>query len=425
MKIVHVFAVMMAMLALAACGGKGGGSGSSSGGSGGSSGSGNTILSGVVSKGPFYSYSSSVKVYSLANGARTLLKSTWVINDTGRYQADLGTYSGPVLVEASGYYYDEASGSRKLIPAQSPLRAALASAGGNTPLSVTGITEMAVRYAGSSLTPAAIANANDLVSQFFKIQGVVTVNGVAAQQSITATEPVDPRSPGALNGAAQPQVDYTMALAALSQLAAAQPGATDSEKMTNALAYIAQGMSPSGLSLAVATDIKSSLATFLAGGNNMTGLTSNATTSLRNMGTPSRNYRLTLNGPIAAGAVAGLQFSLYLPGRADIGFNSLTSTVFSNNLYLSGSAPSGGTLLGSYTPSAGSVSSMAIIYAASIATVNGKPVLQGLGSGEFATIVCNYPVGSSPPPVSDFIIYGTKISDADGKPITGATISIN
>jgi hypothetical protein len=140
-------------LALAGCGGGGGG--------------GTTApavsysVSGVASAGLIKN--GTVNVYALnADGSKGSLLKTTTTDNTGYYSANVGGYTGPVLVEAYGSYTDEATGTTMTIPSTSPLRAAPA----RRPA-----TSVAVPYrcgGGRTLTAANIAAANTLVTDMFK-----------------------------------------------------------------------------------------------------------------------------------------------------------------------------------------------------------------------------------------------------------------
>jgi photosystem II stability/assembly factor-like uncharacterized protein len=159
----------------------------------------------VASKGVIVN--GTVNVYALnGDGSRGTLLATVVTNDEGEYQADIGTYTGPVLLEASGDYTDEATGTKMTVTGDSPLRAAIADAAGNRTVAVTPLTELAVRSAGkSALTPASITTANAMISGIFCFD-------------VITNKPL-PANVGALQTARQPDKDYTLALAAISQMA--------------------------------------------------------------------------------------------------------------------------------------------------------------------------------------------------------------
>src|SRR5690349_13250287 len=137
--------ILTALVLLAGCGG--GGSTITGGVSTGTNGTpASTIISGVAAKGILYP--GKVSIYKIkSDGSKDttfggLLASGIPTNSRGEYIVNLGTYTGPVLVEASGDYTDEATGETKSIPETDPLRAALANATGTVNVSVTPLTEV-------------------------------------------------------------------------------------------------------------------------------------------------------------------------------------------------------------------------------------------------------------------------------------------
>lgn len=170
-----------------------------------------TTVTGVVSKGVIRG--GTVNIYSPApSGDITgkILLTSVTTNDQGGYSASLGSYKGIVLIEASGTYTDEATGTQLSIPEGAPLRsvAVIATAGEAKVMAVSPLTELAARKAlsGTILTESSVAAANALLSNLF-------------QFDIVATLPVPPSLPS-MTGATQAQRDYTIALAAISEMAA-------------------------------------------------------------------------------------------------------------------------------------------------------------------------------------------------------------
>lgn len=379
-------AAILTMLALGACGGGGGGGGYS----------GNTVVTGIASKGPFSR--GTVRIYSVKDGVRDTLLTTVITDDNGRYAASLGSYSGPIIVEASGSYMDEATGSLKTVPADAPIRAALPLARGNVTLPVTALTELAVQNAGAALTTDTIDAANRLVSALFKVD-------------IINTMPVAPTA-AALVDASQYQLDYTLALATISQMASTSTGSSDGERLKNSLSTIANGISPEGMSSNTISAIRTSLTTFVTGNsNNQTGITSTAVTSLVNAGSLSRSYKLVLQGKIPTGAARGIQFDLLLPPGVTLNLNSSNSSVLASSLSLSAGAASVGILAAKYSTS-GTVT-IGIISSADVP------------AGEIATLTCNIPQGQETPPAVLFFVSNLKVYDLNLKTVPGVTVSVN
>ncbi|MBA4373650.1 MAG: hypothetical protein C0402_12420 [Thermodesulfovibrio sp.] len=146
-------------------------SGVNTGGGGGMIGGGNTVVSGMASKGPIAN--GTVAIYAVTNGQKgTLLLST-TTGPAGTFNADLGGYTGPMMVEVTGgSYTDEATG-RTAQMGSMMLRAALSNATGNVTVAVTPLTEAAVQYMGGRMTPDMINLANNMMGSKFGVQDIV------------------------------------------------------------------------------------------------------------------------------------------------------------------------------------------------------------------------------------------------------------
>ena len=351
-----------------------------------------TTVSGIASKGPIVN--GLVKIYSVKDGVKTFIKQT-TTDSNGNYSANIGAYTGPIMVEASGSYLDEATGTTKTIPADSPIHAALPLAQGAVNLPVTALTELAYIKTGGDLTASGISAANTLVSDLFKVD-------------IIATSPVVPTA-AALATATQAQEDYTLALATVSQLASTATGTSDTDKLNNALTTIGQGISSTGMTTATVSAIQSALTTFVSNPNNQTGISDTFTTSLLNVGTLSKSYKLMLQGTFTPGSVTGLLFDLTLPAGITLNVNSSTSAVMASSLALSDSAPSDALLVTNYSSGRMTVG---------IITTN------GFSSGELATLTCNIPAGVSAPSASLFSAANLRSIDKNGATVAGTTITI-
>src|SRR5262245_42088889 len=112
----------LAVLAMSGCGGGGGGGAP-----------GATTVTGVAAKGPFAS-GSVVKVFKIDAVTRTKgdLLGTGATDATGAYTVDAGAYTGPIIVEVTGSYKDEATGTTVALDPVTPLRAAISNAAGST-----------------------------------------------------------------------------------------------------------------------------------------------------------------------------------------------------------------------------------------------------------------------------------------------------
>jgi len=114
-----------------------------------------------------------VSVFKVVDGKKGDLIATATTADDGTYSADIGDYSGTVLIEVvGGSYKDEATG--KMVPLEIPLRAALPKAQGEVTAVVTPLTELAVVVAEKAgFDDKAIRAANDSFSQFLEGKSIV------------------------------------------------------------------------------------------------------------------------------------------------------------------------------------------------------------------------------------------------------------
>jgi hypothetical protein len=318
-----------------------------------------------------------VTVYALkADGSKGAQLGTGSTDANGAYSISIGSYSGPVVVEAYGGYTDEATGKPMTVPVTAPLRAALPTASGSVSLSVTPLTDLAVRQAGT-LTAANIGTANTLITNLFKVP------------EITSTAPT--------------QKDYALTLGAVSQLMQTGGGTLEAT-----LAILNSGISPAGMSAGTVADIKAATTTFIASPNNKTGVTSIADTSLQNIGSSATSMKLTLvlQGSGAA-SVRGIQATITLPTgvvlRADA--NGATS---SGVVTAAASAPSG------YIESK---------YTAASATVTlGFITDKSMVAGELLTLTADLSAGVSASAAVAFTLSAVKLIDADGKVVSGASL---
>ncbi len=278
---------------IAGCGGGGSTSGT------GPTGPARTTVTGVVSKGPIQG---EVKLYAPgANGdtATKVFLGSAFTDSTGYYTANLGSYKGIVIAEATGSYTDEATGATLAIGTSAPLRAVavIANAGDTVQASITPLTELATRKAlaagsGSVLTGTAIASANALLSNLFPFD-------------ILATRPVAP-TVIAMSGATQQQRDYTIALAALSKLSAASSLAAVLNSFTADLTLNGR------LSAATVASFETAAGAFIADGtNNRTGVTT-ISAGIAAVGYYTGTLYLATTGTASA-PVTSIQMTLKLP----------------------------------------------------------------------------------------------------------------
>ncbi len=369
-------------LLLSGCGGGGGGGGTTH------------ALSGVASKGLIKNGTNNVKVYALnADGSKGSLLATTSTGAKGDYAADLGSYAGAVLVEVSGTYTDEATGQPVTIAANKPLRAAVDSVVGSIAVSVTPLTELAVQKAGGALTKDSIQQANAQVSAFFNLD-------------VIATKPVD-ASASALNasGVSAAQKNYTLALAAVSQMA-------NSNTADAAFAVIAQIQANSDPAQ-TAAQFARALTDFTGNANNATGVTAaTIPAELVNVGSKTAVAKLSVSG--VSGTVYGVDLTLDLPSGVTLVADA-TGSVAPAVLSVVGSAAGSSLTSARYTAASGAVPGKV-----HLALVNGN----GFAAGEFLEISCAVAQGTTAAFGNSLLEAGAKVVNANGGAVTGATVTV-
>jgi hypothetical protein len=375
------------LLAQAGCGG-GGGSGST----GPQSSVSGTAAKGVIKNG-------TVKIYALnADGSRGRLLATTSTDDNGKYSKSLGVYSGPVIAYAFGGYTDEATGEPVTLSEANALRAALPMASGAVTLPITGLTELAVRKAGSQLTASAISNANALVSSVFKvdIMGSVPIEATAAAMNAT--------------GVTTNQLDYTLALAGLSQLAAQSPGATPSDRLESALATLSQGIT-TAMNSQTAQAYTDALNSYLENNGSInTIISSKGGSPVITAGSQQAVITLSLSG--AGSNLYGVDLNLNLPAGVTVKAKA-DGTVCNAVLGLTTST-SGAYILGKLTPSSassGAVLTLGLVSAGAIP------------DGSFLVINATLAAGTKVTKDS-FSIADSSFNDQNGGKLAGAVLSV-
>ena len=393
--------VMGSLLFLAACGGGGGGSTAP-----------NTVVKGVAQAGVFSS--ATVKIFGY-NAAGDLVQlpttpATVTTDSNGIYQADIGSYTGAVVVKLHGTFRDEASGTDITVPEADPLQAAVAGAAGTVTVPVTPLTDLAVRKAlKAGSIKDNIANSNQAISTLFGFD-------------IIATAPVAPTAIALQNAAVTDnQKKYTTTLAALSQYVvnfSSTPAAPTATDLENALNQISVGITLSGAtaqvtSPQVALSLQES-ASELAVNPKMQGVVTAAgtaaQTTLSGLGTVGNTagnkilaVRLKTVGSYT-GVVIATTANVTLPGLATLRVDP------ANGATLEGAVVASGNAVGT-TVSGGVHSGVLTVSVASNA-------LNGFGVGEFATIYCDVPATSTLT-AADF----TAVTNVTTKDVNGATIS--
>ena len=212
-----------------------------------------TNLVGTVSEGPVRG--ATIEIFKIKDG----LKGDFIIgattNDDGKYSADVGLYSGPVLVESTGgTYIDEATGDEVTFTGIRRAAVPLTS-GGTISVSVTPLTELAVRKAGSQLTEATIRAANASISQLLGPDG-----------DILKDQPFDVTQEGDSADASDSEKAYSLLLAALSQMG--QDGDKTADQIINELE---EDLDDNKLD-SLGADLTDAITDFVGNGNNHAGL---------------------------------------------------------------------------------------------------------------------------------------------------------
>jgi hypothetical protein len=372
------------------CGG--GGGGGVGGGGTGTSASG-TAAFGIIKNG-------TVKIYALnSDGSQGSLLGTASTNSAGSYSQSLGSYSGPIIAYAYGSYTDEATGTTVTLTESNALRAALPSASGTVALAITGLTELAVREAGSQLTASAITSANSAISSIFKV-------------NVTAVNPVEatPAAFGAA-GITAKQRDYTLALAAMSQMASTAAGATPTEKLATLLTTMSQAINGSSITPATAAAFTQALHDYLLNNSEISGIvTNNGGSPIITVGYQSGIISLSLATPAG---VSGAEFILNLPAGVTVHHQPDGST--SNGVLGLTSVTKNDLVLGKYTAAAGSAPG-----AVKLALAAGTPI------GPGAILILNADVAQGGAATKEsFYITGATLVDQNGAPVTGASLAVS
>jgi hypothetical protein len=349
-----------------------------------------TVITGMASKGPI---DGTAAIYAIsADGSKGALLMGNVPVVKGSYSANIGKYAMPVLIEVTGTYTDEATGTTIVLG--SPLRAAIANASGTITAAVTPLTELAVQKAGT-LTASSIDTSNKLISGIFKVDNIIT------------TQPVDPAT--AISAASANQKDYTLALAAISQLSLTRGG----EPLTTTLASVAGSISSNGMNSQTVTNFQKAVTDFIASAKNFTGINDIAATGLNNInGNSTASYTLALQGSFAVNAIKGIQLEVVIPP----------------GLTLRSDATNGATLSGVVAASPATTAAAASLlswYNTSDGVLHlGMTTSKGIGVGDLATITCDVVPGWTKPAASAFTVRNIKAVDGTTATINGITVSV-
>ena len=308
-------AVALSASMLNACGGGGGGGGTTpppppppvSG-----------TISGTAVKGPVNG--GTMTAYALSNGALGAKLASSTTNADGSFSLSMGSYAGPVMLQMTGgTYTDEATGATMPMLTGDAMTAVLPSMAAGQTLSgiqVTPLTAMAqtmAQHLSGGMTDANITAANANVGKYFMVTDVLR------------NVPMNPLTSGSGNAATQDQINYGMALAAMSQYAQTQ-GMSSSSAMVTAMMNdatdgVMDGMMSGGTvmmggmnmsmslpSTAGTTGVATAMSAFVNSEQNHSSVAASTVQSLINQLNGSNGHRMT-GGTAAAGKVSGTVFN--------------------------------------------------------------------------------------------------------------------
>jgi hypothetical protein len=169
-------------------------------------------VSGTVVKGPVSG--ATVTAYAVANGTMGAQVGGGSTDSMGNFSVSVGTYSGPMMIQASGgTYTDEAMGTAMTMQPGDVMACSIPSVAAgatNTGIQMTPVTTMAhsrVHHMTGGITDANIFAANAAMGAYFSVSDILH------------TIPMDPTAAGSGAGATQDAKNYGMAIAAMSQYA--------------------------------------------------------------------------------------------------------------------------------------------------------------------------------------------------------------
>ncbi|MBV5338758.1 MAG: hypothetical protein J0665_04250 [Deltaproteobacteria bacterium] len=354
---------------------------------------------GVASKGIILA--GNVSIFALnSNGTKGTLLKTTSTSAFGAYSSSVNL-AGPTLVEVSGHYTDEATGLKSEIPQNSPLRAAVDTVSSVMTIAVTPFTELAVRKTMPLLVGGNIGEANKLVSDIFKVD-------------IIATQPLNLSAESfAYVGTSQVQKDYTLLLAAFSQMAHDYYGGVVSDAIAAMNNDLAKGDT---LGSVVSGQLKAALTKFLQSELNPTGIKDVSATNLSNAGGGTKIIKLATVGTLPPGiSIYGITVAISLPPDVTVRVSDFERyQTDSHVVYSSGVFPSDIYTTGHFVPA---ISSSPASLTVSI------PQASGSALGEFLTVVCDIPAGTTYS-ASDFSLPYFKVVDGNGIELQGITVDI-
>ncbi len=248
-------------------------------------GKGNTTLSGTAFNGSMSL--ATMTAYAVSGGTKGAQIASATTDSQGKFSMSLGSYSGPVMLQASGgSYLDEATGTTMTVAASDAMSAVLPTVTAGSTVAgvwVTPVTTMAQARAATlsgGMTDANINAANTAMGNYFSISDILHV------------QPINPGVMGSGMGAGADAQNYGITLAAMSQYAKglgmnvssamvtamtadASDGVMDGKKGGSGITMSMGGMMGNGTMAATAgtTGLASAMTAFMNSAANVSGMT--------------------------------------------------------------------------------------------------------------------------------------------------------
>jgi len=247
-----------------------------------------------------------------------------------------------------------------------------------------------VRNAGQDLSANSVKAANALLSDVFKVDIVGTMPVPVTQDAFGYA------------GTTQAQKDYSLDLAAISQLA------METGSLEGVFSSFSTDLAGGTLSAANAAAFRKALLDFLGSDKNQTGITDINRTNLAGVGGTKGTIKISTAGMLDPGTtINGITLTLQFPPGASIkaDFSDPAKiTPLSGVIASSGVVPAGSQIIAKYTPPSGaSAGSVTIAMASST----------GFAVGEFLSINCDIAAGASLAS-SDFRMTAFEAKDGNG-----------
>jgi hypothetical protein len=343
-----------------------------------------------------------VTAYGVGPGGNKILPmlAQTTTDNSGFYNLSVGTYYGPLALEVTGNYHDEATGQTATVAPDAPLKAALVPPADASPINVnvTALTKIAYDLAQSQSADftGSINATNHEVSNSFQVPDILTTRPLDASSTL----------PG---NASAGEIQYTLVLAAVSQIAAnALPVGTVAASaqqlataLSSALASLTGQMPAAGPATTLQETIATAATQFISNpATNSTGITATDSAVQAIIATSRKNVTITLavrNDGAVVPAFGAVQGSLSLPVGITCQANPQTGELASSAL----GALQGGSYVNGIFQITSSLMTLQAIRA------------QGLTVGNLLSVTCSAPT-SLKLGVVDFTVNTATLDVNDG-----------